>query len=179
MNADPNVEPPLPVQVPAATRRFWQRWLVDPVTRQLTQGVTPEKVSLTIAVGSALALFPILGTTTWLCVLAGIALGLNQAIIQGVNALCTFAYFPLIVVFVRFGDSLAGTPPSRINFPYMISLVTHRPLDFIREFGVTALHAMLGWAVVAPVWIPLVYFIALRPLQAVSRRVRREGEGLG
>ena len=92
MNADPNVESLPPVQVPAATRRFWQRWLVDPVTRQLTQGVTPEKVSLTIAVGSALALFPILGTTTWLCVLAGIALGLNQAIIQGVNALCT-AYF--------------------------------------------------------------------------------------
>src|SRR5580658_10551617 len=102
--------PAAPAEVPR--RRFWQRWLVDPVLRQLTQGVTPQKISLTIAIGSALALFPILGTTTWLCVLAGITLGLNQGIIQGVNALCTFAYFPLIVVFVRFGDALSGSPRS-------------------------------------------------------------------
>jgi uncharacterized protein (DUF2062 family) len=164
---EPNAAP----EAEAPRRRFWQRWLADPVTRQLTQGVTPQKISLTIAVGSALALFPILGTTTWLCVLAGITLGLNQAIIQGVNALCTFAYFPLIVFFVRFGDSLAGTPPSSVNIPLMISLITHHPADFFRQFGVTALHAMLGWAVVAPVWIPLVYVLALQPLQAASRRV--------
>ncbi len=168
------MEEPIPVvRAEAPRRKFWQRWLVDPIMRQLTQGVSPKKISLTIAVGSALALFPILGTTTWLCVLAGITLGLNQAIIQGVNALCTFAYFPLIVVFVRFGDTLAGTPPSSVNIPYMISLFTHHPGDFFRQFGVTALHAILGWAVVAPVWIPLVYLVALKPLQAASRRVAR------
>lgn len=164
--------PDSPVAPPR--RKSWQRWFVDPVMRQLTQGVTPQKISLTIAVGSALALFPILGTTTWLCVLAGIAFGLNQAIIQGVNALCTFVYFPLIVFFVRFGDSLAGAPPSTVNIPFMISLFTHHPGEFIRQFGVTALHAVLGWAVVAPVWIPLVYLVALKPLQAASRRVSRQ-----
>jgi uncharacterized protein (DUF2062 family) len=163
--------PAAPAEVPR--RRFWQRWLVDPVLRQLTQGVTPQKISLTIAIGSALALFPILGTTTWLCVLAGITLGLNQGIIQGVNALCTVAYFPLIVVFVRFGDALSGSPRSTVNIPFMISLFTHHPGDFFRQFGVTALHAILGWAVVAPVWIPLVYFLALPTLQAAARRVGR------
>ena len=55
----------------------------------------------------------------------------------------------------------------------MISLFTHHPGDFFRQFGVTALHAILGWAVVAPVWIPLVYLVALKPLQAASRRVAR------
>ena len=150
---------------------MWRRWLVDPVARQLTQGVTPQKISLTIAVGSALALFPILGTTTTLCLLAGIFFGLNQPIIQGVNALCTFAYFPLIFVFVRFGDALSGSPRSTVNLPFMISLFTHHPVDFFRQFGVTALHAILGWAVVAPVWIPLVYLLALPPLRAAARRV--------
>jgi uncharacterized protein (DUF2062 family) len=166
------MEEPIPAaQADTPRRRFWHRWLVDPVMRQLTQGVSPRKISLTIAVGSALALFPILGTTTWLCVLAGITLGLNQAIIQGVNVLCTFAYFPLIVFFVRFGDSLAGTPPSSVNLPLMISLFTHQPGEFFHQFGVTALHAVLGWAVVAPVWIPLVYFVALRALRAASHRL--------
>ncbi len=152
-------------------RRFWQRWLVDPVVRQLTQGVTPRKIALSLAVGSALALFPILGTTTTLCFLAGIILGLNQPIIQGVNALCTFVYFPLIVAFVRFGDTLAGAPPSSLDIPRMVSVFTHHPGAFIREFGVTGLHAILGWVVVAPFWVALIYFLALPPLRAAARRI--------
>jgi uncharacterized protein (DUF2062 family) len=153
-------------------RRYWQHWLVDPVVRQLTQGVTPRKISLSLAVGSALALFPIIGTTTTLCIVAGIALGLNQPIIQVVNALCTFVYFPLIYAFVRLGDTLAGGARSALDIPLMISMASHHPHEFVRLFGVTALHAMLGWAVVAPFWIPLVYFAALGPLQAAERRIR-------
>jgi uncharacterized protein (DUF2062 family) len=146
---------------------------VDPVVRQLTQGVTPRKISLSIAVGSALALFPILGTTTTLCIIAGIALGLNQPIIQGVNALCTFIYFPLIYAFVRLGDFLSRSARSDLDIPVMIALFTHHPREFLRQFGVTGLHAMLGWAVVAPFWIPLVYLVALKPLEAAQRRIRR------
>ena len=158
---------------PPRKRKFWQRWLVDPVLRQLTQGVTPQKISLSLAVGSALALFPILGTTTTLCIVAGVALGLNQPIIQGVNALCTFVYFPLIYAFVRLGDALAGSARSDLDIPVMIRLFSHDPRAFLHQFGVTALHAILGWSVVAPLWIPLVYFVALGPLQAAARRIRR------
>jgi uncharacterized protein (DUF2062 family) len=153
-------------------RTFWQRWLVDPIARQLTQGVTPEKVALSLAVGSALALFPILGTTTTLCFIAGISLGLNQPIIQGVNALCTFVYFPLLYAFVRLGDALARTTHSSLNIPLMISLFTQHPRQFFRQFGVTALHAMLGWAIVAPLWVPLAYLVVLHPLRVTARRMR-------
>jgi uncharacterized protein (DUF2062 family) len=164
---------PSPAHAGAPKRKFWQRWLVDPIVRQLTQGVTPGKIALSLAVGSALALFPILGTTTALCFLAGILLSLNQPIIQGVNALCTFIYFPLIVVFVRFGDRLTGAPPSSLNIPAMISLFSHHPGQFFREFGVTGLHAMLGWIVVAPFWIALIYFLSLPGLRVAARRIGR------
>jgi uncharacterized protein (DUF2062 family) len=143
--------------------------------RQLTQGVTPQKVALSLAVGSALALFPILGTTTTLCVIAGIALKLNQPIIQGVNALCTFIYFPLLIAFVRLGDAFAGTARSSLDIPLMISLATHHPREFLQEFGVTALHAILGWTAVAPFWIPVVYLVALPPLRAAARRLEKRG----
>ena len=159
--------------VPATRRTFWQRWLADPILKQLTQGVTPEKVALSLAVGSSLALFPILGTTTGLCILAGIVLGLNQPIIQGVNALCTFVYFPLIVAFVRLGDRIAGTAPSSLNFPEMISTFSHHPAEFIRKFGVTGLHAILGWVAVMPFWMGLVYFLSLPVLRSAGRRIKR------
>lgn len=171
---DPRVTTP-PESPPVITmrRKFWQRWFTDPILRQLTQGVTPSKVALSLAVGSALALFPILGTTTTLCVLAGIALKLNQPIIQGVNALCTFIYFPLLVAFVRLGDTLARTAHSSLDIPKMMSLFAHHPRVFFQEFGVTALHAILGWAAVAPFWVPAVYLISLRPLRAAARRMGR------
>jgi uncharacterized protein (DUF2062 family) len=157
---------------PVPRRRFWKRWLLDPIARQLTQGITPGKIAMSLAVGSALALFPILGTTTTLCVIAGVVLGLNQPIIQGVNALCTFVYFPLIVAFVRLGDAIAGTGRSSLDLPLMIAMFRHHPREFLHQFGMTALHAILGWAVVAPLWIPLVYLLALRPLRAAAARIR-------
>lgn len=166
-------EEPAPEMTHAAKRKFWQRWVLDPVMKQLTQGVTPQKVSLTLSVGSAVALFPILGTTTTLCVLAGIALSLNQPLIQGVNALCTFIYFPLMLAFVRLGDVIARSPPSSLNIPLMISMATHHPGQFLHQFGVTAVHAVIGWAVVMPLWLPAVYFLALPPLRAASRRMTR------
>lgn len=155
----------------APKRVFWRRWLVDPVARQLTQGVSPQKIALTLAVGSALALFPILGTTTLLCAAAGLALGLNQPIIQGVNALCSVIYFPLIVAFVRLGDALMRNSASSVDIPVMLSMFAHHPADFFRRFGITALHAVLGWAVTAPLWTVLVYFSCLAPLRAAARRL--------
>jgi hypothetical protein len=156
---------------PAKKRKFWQRWLVDPIVKQLTQGVTPGKIALSLAIGSALALFPILGTTTTLCFLAGITLGLNQPIMQAINALCTFIYFPLILVFVRFGDHLTGSAPSNLNIPEMISAFAHHPKDFFQKFGIIGLHGILAWVVVAPFWISLIYFGSLPPLRAAARRI--------
>lgn len=168
MNVPSDTSPPA-----AEGRKFWQRWLTDPVMRQLTQGVTPQKLALTIAVGSVLAVFPILGTTTTLCVIAGVALKLNQPIIQGVNLLCAFIWVPLLVAFVRLGDVFAGSAHASLDIPYMISLFAHHPGDFFRQFGVTALHAIMGWAAVAPLWVPAAYFLALPPLRAAARRMGR------
>ena len=166
---------PIPPGAPPSAKRppLWRRWFVDPVVKQLTQGVTPSKISLSIAVGSALAVFPILGTTTTLCILAGIALRLNQPIIQGVNALCTFIYFPLLLVFVRAGDWLSRSSPSSLDIKVMIATFSHSPASFFRQFGTTALHAIIGWSVVMPLWIPLVYFVALVPLKSASKRFTR------
>ena len=52
------------------------RWL-RPFIQLLRQGVTPEKISLTIALGLVLGVTPVLGSTVLLCTLAAAILGLN------------------------------------------------------------------------------------------------------
>jgi uncharacterized protein (DUF2062 family) len=154
-------------------RTPWQRHVIDPIATQLTQGITPEKIALTLSVGSALALFPIFGTTTLLCLLAGIVLKLNQPIIQLVNMLCATIHFPLIVCFFRMGHWMFGVPYDHIGvgmMHHMLDTFWEDPARFVERFGVDALHAIAAWAVLAPFWMLATYFFSLPVLKEALRR---------
>src|SRR3546814_7810456 len=70
---------------PEVKRSLWRRWLIDPVVAQLRQGITPERIALTLALASIISVFPILGSTTLLCALVAAWLRLNQPLIQLAN----------------------------------------------------------------------------------------------
>jgi uncharacterized protein (DUF2062 family) len=163
--------------------------VVNPVVAQLTQGITPEKVALTLAVGGACALFPILGTTTLLCFIVGIVLRLNQPLIQFVNALFAVPHILVVYGLIRMGDLLFGVPGPRFTvsefiirrphaFPnlwtILLSLWREHGLYFHR-FGDAALHALVAWAVVAPFWIFIIYRVTY---PALSRAALRRGSFL-
>jgi uncharacterized protein (DUF2062 family) len=153
----------------AAPRITWQSRLVDLIAAQLTQGITPEKVALTLAVGSALGLFPILGTTTLLCLAAGIVLRLNQPIIQMVNALCTPFHLPVIYCMFRLGNWLFAQPSEHMRIG-MMHMLWEDPREFFEKFGMNAVHAIAAWAVVAPFWVLMVYILGLPVLREALRR---------
>lgn len=147
--------------------------MIDPIAAQMTQGITPEKIALTLAVGSALALFPIIGTTTLLCLLAGVLLKLNQPIIQLVNMLCATIHFPVIVGLFRMGHWMYGVPYARLGtgmIHRMLDTFWEDPGKFFERFGVDALHAVVAWAVLAPVWTLLIYALSVPVLREVIRR---------
>jgi len=154
----------------ARPRTTWQRQVIDPIAAQLTQGITPEKIALTVSVGSALALFPILGTTTLLCIAAGVLLRLNQPIIQMVNALCTPVHLPVIYLLVRLGGWIFGVTPTRLGLRIMNHMLWDDPREFFEKFGLTALHAIGAWALIAPFWMIVAYMLALPVLREALRR---------
>jgi uncharacterized protein (DUF2062 family) len=144
-------------------RNRWQRWFVDPVVLQLTQGITPEKICLSLVIGSLCAFFPILGAATPLCLLAGVFLRLNQPVIQLVNGV-TAPLYPFVAYgFVRLGDRLVGARAPSLEPRLMAVLLRHDPLRFLQWFGPVAGHAALGWAIVAPLWVTAGY-VGLAPL---------------
>jgi uncharacterized protein (DUF2062 family) len=154
---------------PLPKRSFWQRRVLDPVVAQLTQGITPEKIALTIAIGSAIAMFPVLGTTTLLCLIIGIFLRLNQPIIQTVNYLCTPVHFTFIWYSLRWGERLFGVTHSRLEFRTMWKLLHEHPIQFLQDFWVTVLHACVVWAILAPFWAFAVYYVLLPALREANR----------
>jgi len=167
------VKEPLQSEAVAPARTAWHRHVIDPIAIQLTQGITPEKIALTVAVGSALALFPIFGTTTLLCLCAGIILKLNQPIIQLVNMLCATIHFPIIVGLFRMGHHMFGVPYDHMGLGmvhHMLDTFWEDPAKFFERFGVDALHAIAAWGILAPFWTIIIYMLALPVLREALRR---------
>lgn len=156
-----------------APRNVWQRRVADPIVAQLTQGLTPHKIALTVAIGSAIAMFPILGTTTILCLLVGIVMKLNQPIIQAVNYACTPLHLTFIFYAFRWGDRIFGTAHNRLEFRAMMRLVHEHPIDFLSRYSMTAVHAVVVWVVLVPFWATAVYYVILPIMRGIDK-VRME-----
>jgi uncharacterized protein (DUF2062 family) len=138
----------------------------------LTQGLAPHEVALALAAGTVCAFFPVLGAATPLCVLAALALRLNQPLVQAINGLSFPAYPVMAVVFVHCGERLAGAPPRGLDLAAMSRLVRSDPAAFLQRFGQTLGHAVLGWAALSAVAAPLIYALARALLRLSERRPR-------
>lgn len=150
-------------------RTFFERLIFDPIVAQLTQGLTPEKIALTIAVGSSIAMFPLLGTTTIICLIVGVFMKLNQPIIQAVNYACTPIHLPFIYYSFRWGEWLFGVQHSRLEMRVMRHLLVENPLQFVRDYGATAFHAIVVWAILVPFWGVAIYYVVRPMLREIAR----------
>jgi uncharacterized protein (DUF2062 family) len=149
---------PAPEQC-SAIERAWRRTR-DIVVVQLRQGVTADKIALTLAIGLILGLFPIFGTTSALCVLAALWLKLNQPIIQLVNWFAAPLQLPGIYLFARIGERLTRSPPVQFSITGLVQQFRASPL------------------LIAPVIAAVVYVVLLPPLRRLARLWgRAEGHG--
>jgi uncharacterized protein (DUF2062 family) len=157
---------------PPAGETFWQRRIVAPIVVQLKQGISPEKIALTVALVIVLGIFPILGSTTILCGLAAVVLKLNQPIIQLVNY---FAY-PLQLAFIipiyRLGETLFHQPHIRLSIPLLFERFRTDFPQFLRDFGMIALQGIVVWCLLAPPATALLYYSVRTPLRALRQRLR-------
>ena len=184
--------PPVPESppdhpAPAANlppRNFFQRRLIDPIVAQLTQGLTPEKLALTIAAGSATALFPVFGVTSLLCFLVALALRLNQPIIQILNQLLWPVHIAAFLLCAHFGEFLFRVPPvDRLQlhphiiferyFTHFWSHPVQSLVDYVKDNADSVVYSIVAWAILVPLFVPAVYF-AVRPVMRGIARVKAE-----
>jgi len=143
---------------------FWQRRVVNPIKHQLTQGVTPRRVTFTLGVGTVCSVLPFLGFTTVLNLLVGLVLRLNQPILQVLNQLLSPVQLALILVYVRIGEFIWGATGAPFSVVEMVTSFARLSLiEFLQTFGWAGIHAFTAWALTAPIVFGLVYF-PLRPV---------------
>lgn len=162
---------PAAVTAPGEVRRgFWSRRVVDPLVAQLTQGVTPDKLAATLAVGSGCSLFPFLGFTSLLNLAVGVRLRMNQPILQTLNQVLGPVQLVMIVIYVRGGEWLWRASEDRFTVTEVLRVFREASLgEFLQRFGWASVHAFTAWTLTTPLLIAAVYY-ALRP---VMRRLAR------
>lgn len=126
-------------------RRVWQ-----PILAQLLQGLSPERLAASLAVGIACSVFPVLGATTLLA--AGVAaLGrLNQPVVQLANYLAYPLQLLLLLPFIRVGERLFGAPRLPLDALQILQAVQADPMGAIRFLWTSTWHAVVAWALVVP-----------------------------
>ncbi len=167
--------PPVGLNQPATTSRpgFWRRRVVEPIRAQLTQGVTPDKIALTLGVGTACSLLPFLGFTSLLNLSVGLALRMNQPILQTLNQLLGPVQLALILVQVRAGEWIWGATGDRFTVGEMVRTFRDSSVtEFLARFGWAGIHALTAWLLFAPVLAAVVYFSARPALRRAAARLQ-------
>lgn len=142
---------------------WFARRVKDPVLAELRQGLSAEALSAATVTSLAIAINPVIGSTTILCLLAGRVFRLNHVVMQTVNHVSYPLQIILIVPFVRLGEKATGSEPLPLEVGLLIAEFQKSFVGFVAKFGLAYLHGLLGWLLIVPVAAFLLH-IALVPL---------------
>ncbi len=143
------------------------RKLIQPFIDLLKQGVTPEKIALTIALGISLGVIPIIGSTTMLCTLAAVTLRLNLPAILLINGVVYPLQLMLVVPFLRAGAWFFRVDGPKISIGEIFHLIRTDVWHAITTLWVATMHALVIWLIAGCVASGIVYLI----LAALLRRL--------
>lgn len=145
------------------------RKILLPIADLLRQGITPEKIALSVALGTVIGIFPVLGSTTILCAAAAFIFRLNLPAIQVVNYLTYPLQLILFLPFLQAGSRITGTERIALSMKQVFGMIKSDPWSLIKMVWSASLGAMAIWMVMSPLVIAAIYFT----LAPVLRRVRR------
>src|SRR5271166_4343321 len=136
---------------------FLDRRLFGPVLELLRQGTTPEKLALSLALGFVFGVFPALGWSTTICALTAFLLRLNLPAIQLANYFIYPAQIALLLPFFRLGEKLFRAPHLPIRVAQIYQMAHANLWGAIKLLWSTTWHAMVVWALMAPLCIGIIY----------------------
>jgi uncharacterized protein (DUF2062 family) len=137
--------------------------------RVLQGGLTPQKLALTLCLGSATGVMPLLWGTTILAAGLAALFRLNQAAMQALNYLCYPLQLALFIPFCQLGEYLFPWGPA-VSAAVLTGVLHGRIGPALGLIGWATLRAMGAWLITAA---PL----ALVAYPLVKLALQRRGGG--
>jgi uncharacterized protein (DUF2062 family) len=150
---------------------FFYRRLARPILELLRQGITPEKIALSVALGAALGIFPAIGLSTTLCAIAALSFRLNLPAIQIANYFVYPVQIALLLPFFRLGEKLFRAPHLPMSVEQIHAMIRADVWHAIRLLWTTTWHAIAVWCLIAPVFVAVTYAILVPALRYKMSRI--------
>jgi uncharacterized protein (DUF2062 family) len=159
------------VFLPNPIREFLRCKILRPLLRLLRGGVTPRRLAWSLALGIVIGINPSVGLTTLIVIVLAWTLGLNQVASQiGVHAVAPL-HLLLFIPFIELGVHLFHTrrlPMSRQQLEHL----SHHPVRLFHAIWQWEWHALIVWALIAAIAMPLLALYIRRALVVLMRRHR-------
>ncbi len=143
------------------------------VASMLKEGMSVRKITLCIAMGITLGVFPMLGMTTILCTLAAFAFRLNLPAIQLVNYMVYPAQLALLAPFYSAGSWLFTKQSTRIPAENIITMIQNDFWGSMTSLWNLTLYAIFTWMVICPI-VLFVLYLTLKPAISAIRSYRKQ-----
>src|SRR5258708_23509461 len=140
--------------------------------------MSPEKISLTIALGIILGVTPVLGSTTLLCTMAAIALRLNLPAIQLVNMAVYPVQLILLIPFFKMGAWMFRANASTISLRGVEALARAGVWNALQSLWVVTVHAFVAWLVLGWLAAALIYAVAIVAVRRAWRTIVKRRSSL-
>ncbi|MGD9084049.1 MAG: DUF2062 domain-containing protein [Desulfobacterales bacterium] len=142
--------------------------IINLVRSMVKEGMSLKKIALCIALGVTLGIFPVLGATTLLCMLAALAFRLNLPAIQLVNYMVYPVQLALLAPFYSLGSWLFSQQSMQISSENLIEMVQNDFWGSMASLWNLTLYAIFTWMVICPFLI-IVLYVSLKPaISAIS-----------
>lgn len=175
--------PPVADVVTASPASWWRRRVLNPVLGMLRQGLTPQQLALTVALGVSIGAIPLMGAITTVATLVALRLRLNVAALQLMSHLMTPLQLIIIVPLLRLGAKLMGnTQENELTLERLRYLFSNDWRGALQLLWRAEVGAMAIWLLGSIPVVAVLYFL-LRPvfqrLAARSAASRAQEENLG
>jgi uncharacterized protein (DUF2062 family) len=149
-----------------------RRKIVDPILALLAQGIAPRELALCLALGAGVGMFPVLGVSTPALTVLALWLRLNLPAIQLVSYLMSPLQLAMIIPFVRLGEWVTGAEPQPLTIEAGLKLIADGVLEAIITLWDAIVHASIGWVLIGPLSIYVLYRLFIPVLERALRRLK-------
>ena len=153
-------------------KRLFHDKIGQPILNLFKQGISPEKLSLSIAFGAVIGILPILGATTLICAAIAVVLRLNLPAIQLFNYLLYPLQIFLLIPFISLGAFIFQVDLPPLTVQELSALFQQDFWGSITSFFETALYAIVAWLLVCTPLFVVIYAILVAAIKRFGPTAR-------
>ena len=143
------------------TVNFFRNRIINPVVNLLKQGMTPQKLAVTVAIGTVVGVVPAIGVTTVVCTALAARLRLNIAATVLVSYLMQPLQILLIIPFAKMSIYLFGLEDLRFSLQEITAMFRADWLTALGMIWKANLAAVASWGLIAVPAGILLYLLML------------------